>query len=87
MPLTLLILLSLLLLLAGCKESEETIIEVARADEVKVEVEQVEPEEEPSLKPPDELIEPDIDPNKTIMEESSDNCIPSSEVGQLGDVC
>ena len=49
MPRPLLILLSLLLLFAGCKESEETIIEVAKAEEVKVEVEQVEPEEEPPL--------------------------------------
>ena len=39
MPRPLLILLSLLLLFAGCKESEEVIIEVAKADEVvKVEV-------------------------------------------------
>ena len=70
MPHSPLILLSFLLLFAGCKESEDTIIEVAKAEEVEEVKVEVEPEEEP---PPDKLIEPDIDPNKTVMEESSDN--------------
>jgi len=74
------ILLSLLLFFAGCKESEETIIEVPKEEKVvKVEIKQVEvSEKEPPLKLPDELIEPDINPNKTVMENSSDKNSPSS---------